>query len=249
MTDWDRAAHARLQGIVPQLNAAGVIPFLERTVAHVWRTNTDRYEPTEIGDTTRSLGITAAENIRELAMRARWGPITGQADLEDDVHVTASDGSLLIQCDGTTLRAIKAPSRVTLETPLWQAFDWNTESDVRLSAARNNHACYNPLGVGGGTLFDDVFPAQGDAGLLRDVFLVWAGGWSSPYTAGWLGLPTLHPDGPWLAIEPLWWHDGGSLSAAEGGTKDPDPTHDTFERRAAPNPKVVLKAKPRRSTQ
>jgi hypothetical protein len=72
MHQWDPAAGERLQDIVEQLRAARVIAVLEETVSLVWGANIARYEPSDLGDTARSLGVTSAENIRELALRERW---------------------------------------------------------------------------------------------------------------------------------------------------------------------------------
>jgi len=145
---------------------------------------------------------------------------------------------------------MKAPSMVTLGEPNWWAdFSWANESDVRKAAARNNLAGYNPFIIGGGTLFDGVFPVEGDARALRDVLLVWAGGSSSPFTGGWLGLPTLSGDSPWLAVQRVWWHKADDQGTRADRRLPDNPDLDTFERRPYPQPEVRLKPKPKTAEQ
>lgn len=243
MDRWDQAVSDRLKVIVEQLSESRVLPVLEATIARVWSANMARYEPSDLGDTPRSVGITAFENIRELTLRERWSSkSTGQ--LGQHVHVTAPNGSLLIESRGVRLLVKKANAMVALEEPRWSDFEWARESDVRQAAARNNAARYNPFQIGSGTLFDGVFPAKGDPKALRDVILVWAGGSSNPDTAGWLGVPTDNPDHPWLAVQQIWWQQAG------GGTQrdrnlPTNPDVDTFERRPLPQPEIRMKPKPK----
>ncbi len=248
MHQWDPAAGERLQEVVEQLRAAHVIDVLERTVSLVWRANTARYEPSDLGDTPRSLGVTAAENIRERTLRERWSP-TGKGDFGQDVHVTAPNDSLLVESGGVSLRVMKAPPMVTLAEPSWGDFVWANESDVRKAAARNNRARYNPFHVGSGTLFDGVFAAEGDPRALCDVALVWAGGSSSPYTGGWVGLPTLSADSPWLAVQRIWWHRSDDRGAQRDRSRPTDSDPDTFERRPLPQPEIRIKPKPKTAEQ
>lgn len=244
MSQWDGPASDRLQFVVEQLRDTRVTSALEAIVARVWRANTARYEPSDLGDTPRALGITASENIRELTLRERWTSAAA-GELGQDVHITAPNGSLLVVSHGINLLVKKANSMVSLMEPDWSSFEWANESDVRRAAARNNTARYKPFQIGSGTLFDGVFPAEGDAKALRDVVLVWAGGWSSPYTAGWLGFPTDSADQPWLAVQRLWWHraDGGGT---QRDRKQPTESEvDTFERRPLPHPEIRMKPRPK----
>lgn len=249
MDQWDPAAGERLQDIVGQLRAAGVIDVLEKTIAYVWRANVARYEPSDLGDTARALGVTATENIRELMLRERWSP-TRSGTLGQDVHVTAPNDSLLIVSAGVSIRSKKASSMVTLAEPKWNDFEWTNESDVRKAAARNNRARYNPLQIGSGTLFDGVLPVEGDPNALCDAVLVWAGGSSEPHTGGWIGLPTLSADRPWLAVQRVWWHqDDGGDAQREPHRPTDDPDSDTFERRPIPRPEIRVKPKPKTAGQ
>ncbi len=238
MTLADEAAKARLQDIAPGLRAAGVIGMLERIIAHVWKVNIDRFEPTEIGDTNRSLGITATENIRTLVLREAWAA-DNPAGLSKSVHVTAPNDSLLVEAAGVRLRAMKSSPAITLTEPRWDSdFNWHAESDIRLEAATANAAiCNQFLAVPGG-LFEEIELPADWAADLSEVFLVWAGGSNNPLTGGWIGLPTIS-DRPWLAVENMWWHGMGDVTS---GDRDSDsPASDTFADRNAPNPVVSLK--------
>ncbi len=134
MTWSDPAAEARLKDIIAGMRAAGVIDMFERIVAHVWKVNVDRFEPSEIGDTNRSLGITATENIRTLVLRESW-TASNPAGLGNGVHVTAPNDSLLVEAAGVRLRVMKCPPAITLSEPRWDTdFRWQAESDVRLEA-------------------------------------------------------------------------------------------------------------------
>lgn len=248
MRQWDGAAGERLQDIVERLRVTRIVEVLEKKVSLVWRANIARYEPSDLGDTARSLGLTAAENIRELVLRERWSP-TQAGGLGRDVHVTAPNDSLLVESGGVSLRVMKAPSMVALAEPNWWDFSWTNESDVRRAAARNNRTRYNPFLIGSGTLFDGVLPVDGDARALCDVLLVWAGGSSSPSTGGWIGLPTLSGDSPWLAVQKVWWHQADDHGARLDGRRPEDPELDTFERRPLPRPEVRIKPKPKSAEQ
>ena len=219
--------------------------MIGRIVARVWKANVDRFEPSELGDTNRSLGITASENIRTLVIRESWAA-SNPACLGESVHVTAPNDSLLVRAAGVKLHVMKSAPAVTLAEPRWDTdFTWTGESDVRIAAAAANAAGYNPYRIEGG-LFEDMFPAAGNVSQLREAFLVWAGGSASPFTGGWLGLPTLG-DLPWLAVENLWWHgiDGMPGARSDYGV----PVGDMFSDKEAPSPLVSLKTRPRTAEQ
>ncbi len=245
MSSWDAASQERLRNIVAELRAEGVVDMLERVVARVWRVNVDRYEPSELGDTNRSLGITACENIRTLVMRERWAA-SNPAGLGDSVRVTAPNDSLLVEAAGVKLHVMKSAPAIRLTEPRWDTdFTWSGESDVRVAAAAANTAGYNPYRAEGG-LFEDLFPAVGNVSQVRETFLVWAGGSESPLTGGWLGLPTLG-DQPWLAVENLWWHGADSMPGSR--MEQAVAALDVFSDRAVPRPMVSLKARPRTAQQ
>src|ERR1022692_3884140 len=102
MSSWDAASQERLGDIVAGLRAEGVVDMIERIVARVWKANVDRFEPRELGDTNRSLGITASENIRTLVIRESW-TAGNPACLGESVHVTAPSDSLLVRGAGVKL--------------------------------------------------------------------------------------------------------------------------------------------------
>lgn len=242
MTAMEEAAQARLNDVVAVLRAAGVLGMFERIIAHVWKVNVDRFEPTELGDTNRSLGITATENIRTLVLREAWAA-GNPAGLSAGVHVTAPNDSLLVEAAGVRLRAMKSPPAITVAEPRWDSdFNWQTDSDVRIEAATANAAvCNQFLAVPGGLFEHTQMPADWAAGL-SEVFLVWAGGSNNPLTGGWIGLPTIS-DRPWLAVANIWWHGTGDVTSAD---RDQDsPAGDAFSDKQAPSPVVSLRQRPK----
>lgn len=236
MTNWDPNARHRLRDIADELRSYGLIDLLHQTVGEVWRYNVDRYAPGEIGDTSRSLGVTATENVRTLTLR-RLGPGRDES-LDTRLRASGADNSLLINVPGgVRLRVMKGAAAEQLAEPAWEQWEWSSE--VRLDAARSNHQNYIPVGVD--DLLHGTVPPEGVASLLGEVFLVWAGGARQPQTAGWLGFPTLDVV-PWLAVEPLWWDkpdDIGRTDSTVGPTTDDG--GDTFSSRATVEPQVVLK--------
>lgn len=234
MNSWDPAAQQRLRDVADDLRDLGLIDLLQEVVRDVWRYNVDRYDPEEIGDTNRSLGVTATENVRSLVLR-RMGP-DGDERLDRQLRASGADNSLLIYAPGgTRLRVMKGPPSEQLTEPRWMQTEWSSE--VRLDAASANHANYIPVGVN--DLFDGAVAPSGAASLLREVFLVWAGGARSPLTAGWLGFPT-RDSVPWLAIERLWW-DKPEESLGYGSSAGPLSDGDTFDTRPMAEPQVELK--------
>jgi hypothetical protein len=235
---WDPEAYARLQLVAVSLREEGVVELLQQLVRKVWAYNVDRHEPAEIGDTNRSLGVAASENIRSLVLREANAPLR-QGSLGKSVRISTADNSLVIHAAGIRLRVLKAPAAALLNEPKWDGdFDWEGESEVRLVAARENHEGYVPVGVD--DLFTGSLPPSGAADLLQNVFLVWAGGSDSPLTAGWLGFPTIGAL-PWLAVERLWWDQPGDYGRAQQVPRRQGPDDDSFSSRPVPQPAVALK--------
>jgi hypothetical protein len=241
MTPWERAAQQRLEDIVAVLRAEGVTGMFERTVARVWQINVDRFEPSEVGDTNRSLGITAAENIRTLVIRDAWSA-GNPAGLGAGVKVTAPNDSLLAEVAGVRLHVMKSAPGLALAEPQWDLdFNWAGESEVRTDAATANAACLGTyLAVPGG-LFEDDLPEAGSASRLREAMLVWAGGSNSPFTGGWIGLPVIGAR-PWLAVRNVWWHKPGRI--ASGTRSGGETAGDTFSTRDVPAPVISLRQRP-----
>lgn len=249
MTTWDPDATTRLQQQISSLRDEGVVDMFERIVARVWKFNVDRHEPTEIGDTNRSLGINASENIRTLSLRERWKPDREANTVTERIHIDAPNDSLRVRAPGLTVRIMKSAAAPDLKEPRWDdAFNWKAESDVRLNATRSNMGGYNPFLIGPGGLFEDLFPPTGSVAQLREAFLIWSGGSDSPFTAGWLGFPTTG-ERPWLAIENLWWHGPGRSGALAGASDGVEPDGDSFTTREAPEPSIKLKRRDRASEQ
>ena len=192
-----------LQLAQQRLKATGVLDLMEDTIAYVWSANVGRYEPSEIGDTPRSIGLTASENLRELVMRAC---IDDPSYVNRDVHASAPDQSLVLQVGDLALRALKAPPS-SERIPSWGSFNWSTESNTRqLAAGRNHGVLASDRRRYGQELFDFAIPGMDDATRLRDVFLIWSGELEAGLTSGWLGFPDQGGDFPWFALHSVWWH-------------------------------------------
>lgn len=74
MTPWDVEAAARLKKITAQQRQDGIVDMMHEIIGHVWHGNVDRFEPGVMGDTNKSLGGTAAENITTLTLRTMVDP-------------------------------------------------------------------------------------------------------------------------------------------------------------------------------
>lgn len=200
-----------LAGITGELGRAGFVDFAHELVGGVWRTNLERYEPEELGDTVRSLGQLSAANITELASRR----LSNDRSWRDrGFHVSTPDSALLVQHRGLSIRFVKAPPHSGLAPDWAHDFNWRTGSGARYEAAEANTRVLGGAGFQQQItpLFELEETRSGVRGC-RDVFLVWAGTESpGSRTAGWLGLPHLGPS-KWLAVEPLWKDEPGSAGA------------------------------------
>jgi hypothetical protein len=249
MTLWDEAAHTRLKQVVEDLRVTGIVDLFEQIIKQVWRANTERFEPTELGDTNASLGFTANENIRTLMMR-RGRPSAERSGLADSVRIETHDNSLLVHAAGVRVRYMKSAALSVLREPNWDNdFSWarSNTSDIRKGAADGNLGVYNPLMGNQPVLFDPMYAATGNVDYLRETMLVWAGGSESSPTAAWLGFPT-SGSRPWLAIEQLWWQEPGSTGTGRRDGTGPI-GDDAFTRRPVPEPTVTLKNRPKTAEQ
>lgn len=235
-TVWDRAAARRLEEITAELAETGVLALFERLVAETWRYNCQRYEPAEAGDTPRSLGVTASENLRVRVLREINDLTSGWA--ERGVLATSPDNALRVHARGVDVRQMKAPgSEVRL--PRWEEFNWTSESESRFSSAEANTRAYGiPPAPAGQEVIPGLLP-PGDPSVLRHVLLVWSGEIETGYTAGWLGLPVIG-EHPWLAVQELWWHEGG-LARPVRGVRGTTSSPETFAERPQPVPLIFLK--------
>ena len=141
---WDTEARTRLQLVTTSLRDEGVVDMLQQVVQRVWAYNVDRHSPADIGDTNRSLGVAAFENIRSLVLR-EVNATPRRKGLAESVRVSTADNSLFIQAAGVRLRVVKAPAAVLLVEPRWDGdFDWATESEVRSMAAWDKPRAVRP---------------------------------------------------------------------------------------------------------
>jgi len=260
MKQWDSAAAERLDVLVADLRARGVVDVARDLADKVWRANLQRYEPRELGDTTRWLGMSAAGDLTQLLGRHYAG-----ANVRDSTGVSACwpDGALVLKAGGVRMHVMKAPAS-PLRTPAWGAFAWSTaDSQSRLLSARRNSAQYAPadsdqdgrppmlsrpeeclrLDSGLAGQQDPLWGPGEDPARLCDVMLVWSGEQEHAVTAGWLGLPS-EGSPPWFAVAPLWWDEAPLVQAVYPEPFSNNPTGDTFNTRPQPQLDLGLKRRP-----
>lgn len=240
MKQWDGAASARLDEVCGHLQEAGVVDLFRNRVRKVWRRNVNGFAPSE-GDTSLSLGITCAENLRELII----GDCAGDNSPWKTRNVRALniERSLRVEVGGLRLGLMKAPPSQT-RTPLWNgtSFNWQQESDVRrLAAQRNSHA-YRPstsdqadrqMALGGSGETESAPDA------MQDLLVVWSGQLEEPLTAGWVGFPSSgFPS--WYAVALLWW-DEPTEGSLERRSNEPVKRPGSFTELPVPAPIVKLK--------
>ncbi len=239
MTQWDSAASAHIQTVVADLHETGVARMLEEQVRAVWRRNVDGHDPL-LGDTSLSLGIDCAENLRELVVCNCAGD--SSVWRKRGVSASVTDRSLRLDVAGVRLGLMKAPPS-SARTPEWTAssFHWEQESDVRRTAAERNSSAYRPCESDqpGRQLALAVEVKKPAATEMRDLLVVWSGQVEPALTAGWLGLPSLGRPG-WFAVDLLWWDEPGE-EGARRHDEDLPSGGDSFADLPAPQPNVTLK--------
>jgi hypothetical protein len=232
----DRAAE-RLSAVVCAARSAGLVDVVHALHRDVWTQDLARYEPDEMGDTTRSLGFQASENIRKLAeQRFREDPRWAI----DGLGVASRQGSLQLTFAGVRLRFMKAgPDHG--RNPDWIRLDRGDGEARRLMAERNS------LVLGGYRtqppdpgLFDLDEGDAGEADSLNDFLLVWTGHLQEALTAGWLTVPILG-ERSFPAQEQLWWDDT-SGSPGHGRRTPAAPGGEPFTDK--PSPSAALKLRP-----
>lgn len=243
MTQWDSRAVDRLAEVVEHLEAADVVGVLRDQITRVWRANLTRYEPTELGDTPRALGLLSWSDVAQLVFRHYAGTAGGR---EIEVRASLPNSSLLIETCGVRLQVMKAPG--PLRTPDWDGFSWHeSDSKTRHRAAVANSMAYAPVRSDQNTrellLVDLDTPASfwGDAddpAALRDFMVVWSGDQDSGATAGWIGVPSIGPPS-WFAIESLWWDEGEDHGAR--APVEPVDGGDTYADRDEPTLNIAMK--------
>lgn len=194
---FDSRAAARAADVATRLARSGGTAVIQRLISDMWTANAGRFEK-GLGDTARSLGVQCSENLAEKLWDLR--EYDSLRDAGFIVH--RRHGATYLTFVELTIRFVKAPASSGL-TPDWSGnFEW--ESNVRQEAAeRNDNAYRAPRQVPG---HEPLFRADGvgDAENINEIFLVWNGLLEeAPLTAGWVTLPSLHPEHV-IAAEPIW---------------------------------------------
>lgn len=243
MHGWNAEGLRYLDSVVKLMEETGFARWLEGTIADVWRTNMDRYEPAVLGDTPRSFGILSSDNIQQRTLRAARA---GEGPWKDGQWAARHPGgALLIKAGGMQIHIVKAP-RSGSRTPVWQEdFTWTAKSNARLNAAwRNSAQSRDPQApmVGQHVLFEfDHFDSVPEPSTFTDIFVVWNGEENTGLTAGWVGIPVLGPN-PWLAVRPVWRDETNSvMNDIPQSAGDPSGASN-FD--ALQEPKPVLRLKP-----
>ena len=216
-TDPAAALHRVREAVVE----AGFDQELQRLARRVWRSNLDRLEP-DLGDTSRLLGLTCAENMTQLLFSALRDPRTRI----DGVRASLTSGAVLIEMAGSRFRVLKAPFRSGL-TPDWRRdFRWTPARPLRYEMAEANNRVFPATTDVAG--LEPLLSAE-DAGLVRDArdlhdyFFLWAGvPGSPPRTAGWIVTPTTAAPN-FLATEQLWLDDADEPAASMVPPAPPSP--------------------------
>lgn len=242
------AASAALESTVTRLRESGLLAAIRDLQRTVWSVNIDRYEPDELGDTPRSLGLLTFENFTQRAMRRynhdELEPDENHWNIEG-LKLTTPSGVLTFELGGARIVGMKVPPSEH-RSPHWDRFaDWDNESNTRLDIARENSKV-----LGGYTTPDPDQDVLADfhaelgrtPGVVSNFLYVWAGELHSPLTSGWLTVPALGGH-PFAAVAALWHDTEDDLPR---GTRIPTrgPNGPSFEEKPAAQPAITLKPKP-----
>ncbi|HEY3514605.1 MAG TPA: hypothetical protein VGL36_35825 [Kribbella sp.] len=236
MSELEDEVGQRLSVVAGGLRAEGVVDLLQALHRDVWTQDLDRYEPGELGDTRRSLGFQASENLRELAVQRfredRAWAIPG-------LEVKTPQGALELMFRGARVRVMKAGPEHG-RSPDWDRLDWGDGSARRLMAQRNSEELggYWTHRVVG--LFDDEVDDAAGVQRVSDFILVWTGDMQEALTAGWLTVPVLG-ERPFMAQQLLWWDETPS-PRGRGLSRPIAPDGDSFEDK--PSAEATLKLRP-----
>ncbi|HEX2895994.1 MAG TPA: hypothetical protein VHO29_18460 [Marmoricola sp.] len=243
----ESAARQALADTVELLRETGLLSAVRELHREVWATNLDRYEPDELGDTPRSLGLLCHENFTARAVRRHQC-----SELEPKAHhwniagldVSTPSGVLTFQIGNRRIVGMKVPPSER-RTPCWDRFAvWDNESNTRLQIAKENSKTlgdYRTPSPGQGELADFHRELGRTPGQVRDFLYVWAGELASPLTAGWLTVPVLGEQ-PFVAVAPLW-HDRDDDRNRTIHTRRRGPEGPNFDQKPATQPSVTLKPK------
>lgn len=242
------AAESALEAAVKRLEDSGLLAAIRDLQRAVWVANIDRFEPDELGDTLRSLGLLTFENFTQRALR-RYNH-DGLEPAEKHWHieglkVTTPNGVLTFELDGARIVGMKVPPSEH-RAPRWDRFaDWDNESNTRLDIARENSRVlggYTTPNPGQGVLADFHAHLGRTPGVVYNFLYVWAGELQSPLTSGWLTVPALGGH-PFAAVAPLW-HDTSDDLSVSTRTLTRGPEGPSFEERPAAQPSITLKPRP-----
>lgn len=237
----EQALNDRARSAADQLQASGFIKLLAPLIRDVWATNVARSDR-KLGDTTRLLGITSAENLTTRLAWLRQEPEW----IETQVSISFQQNSMLVTCGALRIHIMKAPQSSRRQPDWHHDFPWAHQSNVRAESARQVDETYRaPAEVPG---MEPMFPADGlgdfgDPTDIHEFFIVWAGELSEdPLTAAWIVIPTLKKMQV-LAQELLWFDEPGEASGARTSTERQ--THDAGD--VEPEVNITIKAAPRQT--
>jgi hypothetical protein len=242
------AAWSALDVTVTRLQDSGLLGAIRELQQEVWATNVDRYEPDELGDTARSLGLLTFENFATRAVRR-----FNHDELEPKEHhwnidrlkVTTPNGVLTFELNGARIVGMKVPP-AERRAPRWDRFaDWDNESNTRLDIARENSKIlggYATPDPGQGELTDFHNTLGRTPGVVSNFLYVWAGEFTSPLTSGWLTVPALGGH-PFAAVASLW-HDSDDDAPRGNRVTKGGPEGPSFDQRPTAQPAMSIKPKP-----
>lgn len=242
------AAQSALEATVERLDDSGLLTAIRDLQRTVWTVNLDRYEPDELGDTPRSLGLLTFENFTQRALRRynhdELEPIEKHWNISG-LKVGTPSGVLTFELDGARIVGMKVPPSQR-RSPQWDRFaDWDNESDTRLEIARENSRVLGGFTTPGrdqDALADFHAELGRIPGVVSKFLYVWAGEFRSPLTSGWLTVPALGGH-PFAAVAPLW-HDTEDDLLIGDGTSTRGPDGPSFEEKATARPSIALKPRP-----
>lgn len=241
MNQAQRSAEVALDAFILKLESEGRDRELRALVQDVWAKNLDRYEPDELGDTPRGLGIQCSENLRELAVRRSVGDV--REAIEDhwklgDLVVSTPQSVLTLTFGARRLVPMKVPMAHG-RVPQFNNFrDWEYQSECRNAMAQRNSAALGGLNTADldqPMLFAETY----DTSVVRDFILLWAGDLNSPLTAGYIAVPAKGPV-PFAASTRLWWDDADV--APHGARRAPGGPN--FDDIGVAAPAITLKPRP-----
>lgn len=224
--------------MVETSTGTGLTEAWHALVRDVYKSNLDRYEPAELGDSARTLGWLCSENLRTRAVRRFRHDDDEPAERHwaiDGLQVTTPQNALTFVVGQARVIAMKVPFSEG-RSPRWDRnWAWEQDSQIRQEvAAENSHMLQYRSPAMGTT---PLFPHPGTPGTVSSFLLLWAGEKETPLTAGWLAVPVLG-ETPFIAREPLWWDDQPSTQITTQDTPDRGPR---FDQRPATTPAVTLK--------